>query len=128
MTKRPMVLAASMVLALLSILPTAQAQSTDYRSRTIYFLLTDRFSAHQPFTPYVDPEYPNATNVENCFETLCPTEEQWRKYWGGDISGAIDKLDYLRDLGVGAVWLTPLMENVRAYEGGTAYGTGYHGY
>lgn len=128
MTKSPMVLAASMVLALLSILPAAQAQSTDYRSRTIYFLLTDRFSAHQPFTPYVDLEYPSATNVENCFETLCPAEEQWRKYWGGDIAGAIDKLDYLRDLGVGAVWLTPLMENVRAYEGGTAYGTGYHGY
>src|SRR5262249_53360548 len=27
-----------------------------------------------------------------------------------------------------AVWVTPLMDNVRAYEGGTGYGTGYHGY
>jgi len=128
MSKRLKTLHAAVFLTILSALTVTWAQSTDYRSRTIYFLLTDRFHAHQPFNPYVDPEHPNATNVEDCFETLCPAEEQWRKYWGGDIGGVLDKLDYLRDLGVGAVWLTPLMENVRAYEGGTAYGTGYHGY
>ena len=50
------------------------------------------------------------------------------KILGGDIAGLEQKLNYLQRLGVSAVWVTPLMENVRAYEGGTAYGTGYHGY
>ena len=103
-------------------------QPVDYRSRTIYFIVTDRFHPHQPYSPYVDPEYPDATNSVDCFSVQCPEEEQWRKYWGGDIAGLEEKLGYLDHLGVSAVWVTPLMENVRAYEGGTAYGTGYHGY
>ena len=116
--------------------PAAQAQqpapdvpnAADYRSRTIYFLMTDRFNPHQPYAPYIDPRYPDATNTVNCFVESCTQDEQFRKYWGGDIQGVIQKLDYLKDLGVSAVWLTPLMENVRAYVGGTGYGTGYHGY
>ncbi len=106
-----------------------QAQTPpDYRSRTIYFLITDRFHPHQPYAPYVDPLFPSATNTVNCFVDSCTEEEEFRKYWGGDIQGVIEKLDYLNNLGVSAVWLTPLMENVRAYVGGTGYGTGYHGY
>lgn len=100
----------------------------DYRSRTIYFLITDRFHPHEPYAPYVDPMYPDATNTVNCFVQSCTQEQEFRKYWGGDIQGVIQKLDYLKDLGISAVWVTPLMENVRAYVGGTGYGTGYHGY
>jgi cyclomaltodextrin glucanotransferase len=100
----------------------------DYRSRTIYFLITDRFHAHEPYAPYVDPKYPDATNSVNCFVENCTSDTEFRKYWGGDIPGVIQKLDYLNDLGASALWLTPLMENVRAYVGGTGYGTGYHGY
>jgi glycosidase len=111
-----------------SSIPTWAQQPVDYRSRTIYFIVTDRFHPRQPYDPYVDPEHPRATNSENCFETLCSSEEQWRKYWGGDIAGLEEKLGYLQRLGISAVWVTPLMENVRAYEGGTGYGTGYHGY
>lgn len=100
----------------------------DYRSRTIYFLATDRFHASEPYNPYIDPQYPDATNSVNCFVIDCTEEAQWRSYWGGDIRGVIQKLGYLRRLGVSALWVTPLMENVRSYEGGTGYGTGYHGY
>lgn len=100
----------------------------DYRSRTIYFLMTDRFHPHEPYSPYIDPKYPSATNSVNCFVESCTQDEQFRKYWGGDIKGVIQKLDYMKDLGISAIWLTPLMENVRAYIGGTGYGTGYHGY
>lgn len=100
----------------------------DYRARTIYFLITDRFHPHQPYSPYVDPKYPDATNSVDCFVTDCKEESEFRKYWGGDIQGVNEKLDYLQNLGISAVWLTPLMENVRAYQGGTGYGTGYHGY
>jgi cyclomaltodextrin glucanotransferase len=124
----------SLLLALCSRGGSAQEQQAagtgqrDYRSRTIYFLLADRFNPHQPYNPYVDPDYPSATNNINCFVESCTEDEQFRKYWGGDIQGIIQKLDYLEDLGVSAVWVAPLMENVRAYVGGTGYGTGYHGY
>src|SRR5689334_11967770 len=68
----------------------------DYRARTVYFLLTDRFHPHTPYSPYVDPEYPDATNSVNCFVKVCTQEQQWRSYWGGDIPGLIQKLDYCR--------------------------------
>ncbi|HMK38029.1 MAG TPA: alpha-amylase family glycosyl hydrolase, partial [Bacteroidota bacterium] len=40
---------------------------------------------------------------------------------GGDLQGIIDHLDYLADLGVGALWLNPLVEN-------NAPALSYHGY
>ena len=39
---------------------------------------------------------------------------------GGDIQGIIDKLDYLKDLGITAIWITPLLENNTKLS--------YHGY
>src|ERR1700751_1822885 len=103
-------------------------KSRDYRSRTIYFALTDRFHPHDPYQPYVDPQYRNATNSGNCFTSNCDTEVEYRSFWGGDILGFIQKLNYLKDMGIGAVWLTPLYEGVRDYGTGIGYGTDYHGY
>jgi len=39
---------------------------------------------------------------------------------GGDIQGIIDKLDYLKNLGITAIWITPLLENNTKLS--------YHGY
>lgn len=39
---------------------------------------------------------------------------------GGDLQGIIDKLDYIKELGVSAVWLMPVVENDQ--------GVSYHGY
>ena len=118
----------AVVLFFLCVTNLRASDLSDYRARTVYFLLTDRFNPHQPYDPYVDPNYPTATNATNCFVTACTTEVAYRSYWGGDIRGVIEKLDYLHDLGVSAIWLTPLMENVPDYGLGTGYGTGYHGY
>ena len=74
----------------------------DYRARTIYFLLADRFNPHQPYGPYVDPEHPFATNTRNCFEEPCTRNDEFRRYWGGDIQGIIQRLDYLDHLGASA--------------------------
>jgi glycosidase len=53
-------------------------------------------------------------------------------YHGGDLQGIINHLDYLKDLGVTAVWLTPWYDNydhpneIELKEGEPS--TGFHGY
>ncbi|MCS6884892.1 MAG: alpha-amylase family glycosyl hydrolase [Acidobacteriota bacterium] len=44
-----------------------------------------------------------------------------RKYHGGDLQGVIDRLPYLKDLGITAIWLTPIYEN-------SDKAADYHGY
>jgi len=53
-------------------------------------------------------------------------------YHGGDLQGVIDRLHYLKDLGVTAIWLTPWYDNydrlneIELKEGKPC--TGFHGY
>ena len=75
----------------------------EFRQETIYFIVVDRFYDGEP----ENNEGPNP-------ELYDPEGKDWGKYWGGDLQGIIDKLDYLKDLGVTAVWLTPLFEQVEA--------------
>ncbi len=55
-----------------------------------------------------------------------------RFYHGGDLRGVIDRLPYLQDLGVTAIWLNPWYDNVNhpnqreTYDGQAI--TDYHGY
>lgn len=73
----------------------------EFRQETIYFLVVDRFYDGDPD----NSEGPNP-------ELHDPTRQEWGKYWGGDLQGVIDKLDYLKNMGVSAIWLTPLFEQV----------------
>ena len=75
----------------------------EFRQETIYFLVVDRFFDG-------DPENSEGPNPE----LYDPEGKDWGKYWGGDLQGVIDKLDYLKDMGVTALWLTPLFEQVEA--------------
>lgn len=75
----------------------------EFRQETIYFIVVDRFYDGDP----KNNEGPNP-------ELYDPEGKDWGKYWGGDLQGVIDKLDYLKDMGVTAVWLTPLFEQVEA--------------
>lgn len=45
-------------------------------------------------------------------------------YHGGDLMGLTEKLPYLDNMGISAIWLTPVLRN-RAMQAGTS---GYHGY
>ncbi len=55
-----------------------------------------------------------------------------RFYHGGDLQGVINKLPYLKDLGITAIWLNPIYDNTNnpdtkeMYDGQPT--TGYHGY
>jgi cyclomaltodextrin glucanotransferase len=86
----------------------------EFRQETIYFIVVDRFHDGDPN----NSEGPNP-------EIYDPTQQEWGKYWGGDLQGIIDKLDYLKNLGVTAIWLTPLFEQV---EGLLVESAAIHGY
>jgi cyclomaltodextrin glucanotransferase len=85
--------------------PEHQLAVTDieFRGELIYFIVVDRFHDGDPGNNAgLDPSLSD------------PTRTDWGKYWGGDLQGVIDQLDYLAGLGVTAVWLTPLFEQVEA--------------
>jgi cyclomaltodextrin glucanotransferase len=73
----------------------------EFRQETIYFIVVDRF---------FDGDRDNNEGPNP--ELYDPNRQDWGKYWGGDLQGIIDKLDYLKNLGVSAIWLTPLFEQV----------------
>lgn len=86
----------------------------EFRQETIYFLVVDRFYDGDPN----NSEGPNP-------ELYDPEGKDWGKYWGGDLQGVIDKLDYLKNMGVTAIWLTPLFEQIEDLFCGNA---AIHGY
>ncbi len=73
----------------------------EFRQETIYFIVVDRFHDGDPN----NNQGPNP-------ELFDAERKDWTKYWGGDLQGIIDKLDYLQGMGVTALWLTPLFEQV----------------
>jgi hypothetical protein len=68
----------------------------DWRDQLIYFLMVDRFNnpnapiRHQPFD---DP--------------------QFNDYQGGTYAGLQAQLPYIRGLGAGAIWLSPVLKNLK---------------
>lgn len=86
----------------------------EFRQETIYFIVVDRF--HDG-----DPRNSAGPNPE----LYDPQRQDWHKYWGGDLQGVIDKLDYLQHLGITVIWLTPLFEQVEQLAAGRAAVHGY---
>jgi glycosidase len=77
----------------------------DWRDQWIYFLMVDRFNntnAAPLHPPFDDPE---------CFQ-----------YQGGKFSGIAAQLPYVKSLGAGAIWLSPVLKNAMFDQGS------YHGY
>lgn len=76
----------------------------------IYLIMPDRFADGDP----TNNEIPG---VPGTYDRSKP-----RAYHGGDLRGIRDHLDYVRDLGVTTIWLTPIVENDPASP------QDYHGY
>ncbi|MBU2571901.1 MAG: starch-binding protein [Gammaproteobacteria bacterium] len=83
----------------------------DFREETIYFLLTARFNEGDPSISFFCRD-----RIKFNPETGEPEDPHWR----GDFKGLIERLDYIRDLGFTAIWITPPVEN--------RSGLDYHGY
>jgi cyclomaltodextrin glucanotransferase len=80
----------------------------EFREEIIYFLIVDRFYD-------ATSEEEERRGVWDRGETpglYDKTWTQWGKYWGGNLLGIIDKIPYLKSLGITAVWLSPLFEQV----------------
>lgn len=92
---------------------TAADSTYDFRQETIYFVFLDRFS---------DGDATN--NSGNNPLTYDPNN--LKKYVGGDIRGLINKLPYLKSLGITAIWITPPVDNADNLD--VNGGAGYHGY
>lgn len=88
-----------------------------WEAANVYFLLTDRFN---------NGDTSNDVNFDRTKET-----EKLRGFEGGDIKGVTQKVKegYFTDLGINAIWMTPIVEQIH---GGTNEGTGvtygFHGY
>ncbi|MGD6817681.1 alpha-amylase family glycosyl hydrolase [Metabacillus sp. 113a] len=79
----------------------AEEESSGWQDERIYFLMVDRFANGDPKNDLdADRANPSA-------------------YHGGDFKGITKKLDYIKDMGFTAIWLTPVFANE---------GQGYHGY
>lgn len=87
---------------LLSVTTPASAKTERaWQDERIYFIMVDRFNNGNPKNDYdVNVHDPKA-------------------YHGGDLQGIIDKLDYIKEMGFTAIWLTPIFANEKG---------GYHGY
>jgi glycosidase len=88
--------------------PALTTEVDDWRDEVIYQLMVDRFA---------NGDRNNDFNV-----TYDPTA--MARHFGGDWQGVIDNVDYLSDLGVTTVWISPVVGNVEEDAGVS----GYHGY
>ncbi len=75
----------------------------DWRDVWVYFMMIDRFN-----DPAAPPHH-------------LPWDQPWGDYQGGTFAGIKQQLDYLQELGVGALWLSPLLKNCQ-------FSPSYHGY
>lgn len=82
------------------------ANGPEWRSRTIYQVVTDRFALTNGSTT-----------------TACDTG--LGLYCGGTWAGITQRLDYIQDMGFDAVWISPVTKQL---DGNSIDGTSYHGY
>ena len=86
--------------------------SPDWRDQVIYMLFIDRFDDGDP------------SNNDQGFGEYAP--EKPTHFSGGDLQGVINRIDYMKELGMTAVWVSPPVAN---QWWSTPYqATGWHGY
>ena len=82
----------------------------DWRDRWIYFLMLDRFNN------------PSAAPAHNPFD-----DPNFSGFQGGKFSGVQQQLAYIKQLGAGAIWLSPVLKNFQ-FDPNTYHGYGIHNF
>jgi len=83
---------------------TPFASPPDWRDQWIYFLMIDRFN-----NPGGAPKH-------------MPYDAKFGGFQGGTLQGIREQLPYLKSLGAGAIWITPVFQNPLSQD------STYHGY
>ncbi len=88
--------------AVRSITKSSKIQEDDsWKKDVIYFMFVDRFYDGNPTN--------NNGNNPNQYDA---SKQNWKKYWGGDLEGVNQKLDYLKEMGITSIWVTPLVDSI----------------
>ncbi|MBZ6066438.1 alpha-amylase [Aeromonas schubertii] len=101
--------------------PVTQAKPAPFSwdQASVYFLLTDRFHNGDP-------------SNDHSFGRQKDGKDEVATWHGGDFKGLTEKLDYIKNLGMNAIWITPMVEQVHGFIGGGEQGSfpfyAYHGY
>jgi glycosidase len=90
-------------------IPSPFPSPADWRDQWIYFLMVDRFN-----NPAAPPRH-------------LPYDAPCSAFQGGTLAGIREQLGYLKQLGTGALWLSPVLKNNQLLNGQPNEGT-YHGY
>jgi len=89
-----------------------------FNDSVIYFAVVDRFFNGNPG---------NDKGFNS--DSFDPARSDWFKYWGGDLTGVVKKIDYLKELGCSALWLTPIFDQIDGLVDVEGRGmAAYHGY
>ncbi|MFJ7826482.1 alpha-amylase family glycosyl hydrolase [Psychrobacillus sp. NPDC096623] len=101
--KKSIILSLFLLLVLTTISPQTFFASVDRKlqDEVIYMIMVDRFNNG-------DKSNDKDANINDPLA-----------YHGGDFKGITEKLDYMKEMGFTAIWLTPIFENMDK---------GYHGY
>lgn len=97
------------------------AKDFDWDESVIYFMVTDRFFDGN-----------ESNNTASGAQTY--GKDNAGLYHGGDFAGITQKLDYLEDLGINTIWITPIVENIPGVtvtdtgKEDVPYNAAYHGY
>ncbi|MGR3806981.1 alpha-amylase [Pasteurella testudinis] len=106
-------------LLLLESVNTSEKPHFDWKNATVYFVMTDRFYNGNPAN---DHSYGRKNDGLQEIAT----------FHGGDLAGLTEKLDYLQQLGVNALWISSPLEQIHGWIGGGDKGDfphyAYHGY
>ncbi len=90
-----------------------------WHNATVYFVLTDRYVNGDP-------------SNDNSYGRHKDGMEEIGTFHGGDLKGLTSKLDYLKSLGVNALWISSPLEQIHGWVGGGTKGDfphyAYHGY
>jgi glycosidase len=78
----------------------------DWRDVWVYFIMLDRFNRHDGKPP-----------------VSMPYDKPFGGFQGGTFNGVRQQLSYIKDLGAGAIWLSPVLKN-RQSDPGTFHGYG----
>lgn len=80
------------------------------KGAVMYQIYVDRFCNGDPGNDVLTGEYcyigEQVTRVENWNQL--PDRMDVRRFYGGDLQGVLDKMDYLQDLGVEVIYFNPL--------------------